>query len=50
MTNWFDAETWPVWAILLVGMLASLCGAIAIPEAFEDRAGLFVVGYVGSND
>ncbi len=47
MTNWFDAETRPVRAILLVGMLASLCGAIAIPEAFEDRAGLFVVGYVG---
>ncbi len=47
MTNWFDPETRPVRAILLVGMLASLCGAIAIPEAFEDRAGLFVVGYVG---
>jgi low temperature requirement protein LtrA len=47
MTNWFDAETWLVRAILLVGMLASLCGAIAIPEAFGDRAGLFVVGYVG---
>ena len=47
MTNWFDAETRPVRAILLVGMLASLCGAIAIPEAFDDRAGLFVVGYVG---
>ena len=47
MTNWFDGETRPVRAILLVGMLASLCGAIAIPEAFGDRAGLFVVGYVG---
>jgi low temperature requirement protein LtrA len=47
MTNWFDPETRPVRAILLVGMFASLCGAIAIPEAFEDRAGLFVVGYVG---
>ena len=47
MTNWFDAETRPVRAILLVGMFASLCGAIAIPEAFDDRAGLFVVGYVG---
>jgi low temperature requirement protein LtrA len=47
MTNWFDPETRGVRAILLVGMLASLCGAIAIPDAFEDRAGLFVVGYVG---
>jgi low temperature requirement protein LtrA len=47
MTNWFDPETRPVRAILLVGMLASLFGAIAIPDAFEDRAGLFVGGYVG---
>lgn len=47
MTNWFDPETRPVRAILLVGMLASLCGAIAIPHAFAGRAGLFVVGYVG---
>ena len=47
MTNWFDGETRPFRAILLVGKLASLCGAIAIPEAFGDRAGLFVVGYVG---
>jgi low temperature requirement protein LtrA len=47
MTNWFDPETRAVRAILLVGMLASLCGAIAIPDAFDDRAGLFVAGYVG---
>jgi low temperature requirement protein LtrA len=47
MTNWFDPETRPVRVILLVGMLASLCGAIAIPDAFADRAGLFVAGYVG---
>ena len=47
MTNWFDGETRPVRAILLVGMLASLFGAIAIPEAFDDRGGLFVLGYVG---
>jgi low temperature requirement protein LtrA len=47
MTNWFDPETRPVRAMLLVGMLASLCGAIAIPEAFGDRAALFVGGYVG---
>ncbi len=47
MTNWFDPETRAVRAILLIGMLASLCGAIAIPDAFDDRAGLFVAGYVG---
>ena len=47
MTNWFDPETQAVRAILLVGMLASLCGAIAIPDGFDDRAGLFVAGYVG---
>jgi low temperature requirement protein LtrA len=47
MTNWFDPDTRPVRAILLVGMLASLFGAIAIPDAFEGRAWLFVGGYVG---
>ncbi len=47
MTNWFDPETRPVRAVLLVGMLASLCGAIAIPDASESRADLFVAGYVG---
>jgi low temperature requirement protein LtrA len=47
MTNWFDPETRPVRAILLAGMLASLCGAIAIPDAFAGRGGLFVAGYVG---
>jgi low temperature requirement protein LtrA len=47
MTNWFDPETRPVRAVLLVGMVASLFGAIAIPDAFGDRAGLFVAGYVG---
>jgi low temperature requirement protein LtrA len=47
MTNWFDPETRPVRALLLVGMLASLFGSIAIPDAFGERAGLFVGGYVG---
>jgi low temperature requirement protein LtrA len=46
VTNWFDADTLVVRAILLIGMLASLLGAIAIPGAFEDRAVLFVAGYV----
>jgi low temperature requirement protein LtrA len=47
MTNWFDPETVAVRAVLLVGMLASMIGAIAIPEAFGDRALLLVIGYVG---
>jgi low temperature requirement protein LtrA len=47
MTNWFDPDTGPVRAVLLVGMLASMLGAIAIPDAFGDRALLLVVGYVG---
>jgi low temperature requirement protein LtrA len=46
VTNWFDADTLVVRAILLAGMLASLLGAIAIPDAFGDRAVLFVAGYV----
>jgi low temperature requirement protein LtrA len=45
-TNWFDPTTGPVRAVLLVGMLASMLGAIAIPDAFGDRAWLLVVGYV----
>jgi low temperature requirement protein LtrA len=47
VTNWFDPETLVVRAILLVGMLASMLGAIALPDAFGDRALLFVAGYVG---
>jgi low temperature requirement protein LtrA len=47
VTNWFDADTDVVRAILLVGMLAGLLGAIAIPHAFGDRALLLVAGYVG---
>jgi low temperature requirement protein LtrA len=47
MTNWFDPDTYGVRLALLVGMLASMLGAIALPEAFGDRAGLLVAGYVG---
>jgi low temperature requirement protein LtrA len=47
MTNWFDPEERFVRGVLLVGMLASLFGSIAIPDAFGDRAWLFVGGYVG---
>jgi low temperature requirement protein LtrA len=45
-TNWFDPDSGPMRAVLLIGMLASMFGAIAIPEAFGDRALLLVGGYV----
>lgn len=47
MTNWFDPDEVAVRIVLLAGMLASLLMAIAIPEAFGDRALLFAAGYVG---
>jgi low temperature requirement protein LtrA len=47
MTNWFEPDAGPIRAMLLVGMLASMLGALALPDAFGDRAWLFVVGYVG---
>jgi low temperature requirement protein LtrA len=47
MTNWFDPDEVAVRIVLLAGMLASMLMAIAIPEAFGDRALLFAVGYVG---
>ena len=45
-TNWFDPERGPVRGVLVVAMFASMLGAVAIPEAFGDRALLLVVGYV----
>jgi low temperature requirement protein LtrA len=47
VTNWFDADTIVVRAVLLVTMIAGLLGAISIPDAFGDRAVLLVAGYVG---
>jgi low temperature requirement protein LtrA len=47
MTNWFDPDSVPVRLTLLVGMLASLVMAIAIPQAFSSRALPFILGYVG---
>jgi low temperature requirement protein LtrA len=47
MTNWFDPDTPVMRAALMVGMLASMLGTIAIPDAFGDRALLLVIGYVG---
>ena len=46
-TNWFDPDRGPVRAVLVFGMVASMLGAAAIPDAFGDRALLLVVGYVG---
>ncbi len=46
MTNWFDPDSVPVRAVLLVGMLASLVMAIAVPGAFDDHALAFAGGYV----
>jgi low temperature requirement protein LtrA len=45
-TNWFDPDRGPVRAVLVLGMLASMLGAAAIPDAFGERALLLVVGYV----
>jgi low temperature requirement protein LtrA len=47
MTNWFDPDSVPVRLTLLVGMLASLVMAIAIPQAFSSRALPFISGYGG---
>jgi low temperature requirement protein LtrA len=47
MTNWYDPDTPVMRAALMVGMLASMLGTIAIPDAFGDRALLLVIGYVG---
>jgi low temperature requirement protein LtrA len=46
-TNWFDAGTLVVRAVLMVALVAGLLGAISIPEAFGDRALLLVAGYIG---
>jgi low temperature requirement protein LtrA len=46
-TNWFDPDTIPMRLVLLIGMVAAMLGAIAIPDAFGERALLLVVGYVG---
>jgi low temperature requirement protein LtrA len=45
-SNWLDGERQPVRLMLLSAMFASLLMATSISEAFGDRAGLFVVGYL----
>jgi low temperature requirement protein LtrA len=47
MTNWLDPDSPAVRMMLLACMLASLFMAIAIPDAFGDRAVMFAAGYAG---
>jgi low temperature requirement protein LtrA len=47
MTNWWDPDEIPIRIVLVFGMLASMLGGIAVPDAFDERAMLFVVAYVG---
>ena len=46
MTNWFDPRHLSVRAVLIVCMLAAFLMAVAIPDAFGERAALFAGGYV----
>ncbi len=45
-SNWLDADRQPVRLLLLCVMFASLVMSTSVSEAFGDRAGLFVVGYL----
>ena len=44
--NWLDPERLPVRLLLVALMFASLLMSVAIGDAFDDRAWLFVVGYL----
>ena len=44
--NWLDPDRLPVRLMLVALMFASLLMSVAIPEAFDDRAWLFVAGYL----
>jgi low temperature requirement protein LtrA len=44
--NWLDPDRPPVRALLVGLMFASLLMSVAIPDAFGDRAWLFVAGYL----
>jgi low temperature requirement protein LtrA len=46
VTNWFDPDNVSVRVVLIGCMLASLLMAVAIPDAFGDRALLFAGSYV----
>jgi low temperature requirement protein LtrA len=45
-SNWLDVDRQPVRLLLLGLMFASLLMSSSVSEAFGDRAGLFVVGYL----
>ena len=45
-SNWLDGDRQPVRLMLLGLMFASLLMSTSVSEAFGDRAGLFVVGYL----
>lgn len=45
-SNWLDGDRQPVRLLLLCLMFASLVMSSSVAEAFGDRAGLFVVGYL----
>ena len=44
--NWLDPDRLAVRVVLVWLMFASLLMSVAIPEAFGDRAWLFVIGYL----
>jgi low temperature requirement protein LtrA len=44
-TNWTDPDAVSTRAVLVVGMVAVMLMAVAIPDAFGDRGLLFVAGY-----
>ena len=44
--NWLDPDRLPVRLMLVGLMFASLLMSVAIPDAFDDRAWLFVTGYL----
>jgi low temperature requirement protein LtrA len=45
-SNWLDADRQPVRLMLLCVMFASLVMSTSVADAFGDRAGLFVIGYL----
>jgi low temperature requirement protein LtrA len=45
-SNWLDADRQPARLLLLGLMFASLVMSTSISQAFGDRAGLFVIGYL----
>jgi low temperature requirement protein LtrA len=45
-SNWLDGDRQPVRLLLLGLMFASLLMSTSVSEAFGDRAGLFVIGYL----